>query len=85
MVILIKVNGKMELDLVKVNIKVEVDIIIEVSGWMIDFMVLDYWFFLMVDFIMENGFKVKKLELVFFNLVMEKNMKEDGLAIKEVA
>ena len=52
---------------------------------MIDFMVLDYWFFLMVDFIMENGFKVKKLELVFFNLVMEKNMKEDGLAIKEVA
>ena len=32
MVILIKVNGKMELDLVKVNIKVEVDIIIEVSG-----------------------------------------------------
>ena len=51
---------------------------------MIDFMVLDCWYFPMVDFTMENGFKEKKLVLVFSNLVMEKSMKVDGLVIKEV-
>ena len=62
MAIYTKVNGKMALDLEKVNIRVKAGTTIEESGWMIDFMALDYWCFQMEDFIMESGFKVKKLE-----------------------